>query len=249
MTLREIVRLVPTPLSRALGAGALCALVLGSVNGRAAELAPFAASYEVVFRGINAGTSSLELSREKNGQWRYASRNTARGLFRLALPGEISQVSLFTLSDAGVRPLRYSADDGTDSTDRDIDLSFDWAAARVSGTAEKARVDLPIPYGLQDGMSVQIALIHALSQGGSPRGFQLIDKDEIKDYVYSSENPVRLRTAVGELDTVVWSSQRANSNRLTRVWYAPSLGYLPVQAERRRGDKVEWSMRIKTYRR
>ncbi|MFM8516437.1 MAG: hypothetical protein ACKODA_00935, partial [Nevskiaceae bacterium] len=52
-----------------------------------------------------------------------------------------------------------------------------------------------------------------------------------------------------ELDTVVWSSHRPSSDRVTRVWYAPSLGFLPVQAERKRGDRLEWSMRLKTYRR
>jgi len=48
---------------------------------------------------------------------------------------------------------------------------------------------------------------------------------------------------------MVWTSRRPSSNRITRVWYAPSLGYLPVQAERHKGDTVEWSMRLKTWRR
>jgi hypothetical protein len=33
------------------------------------------------------------------------------------------------------------------------------------------------------------------------------------------------------------------------VWYAPSLGHAPVQAERRRGSKLEWTMRLKTLKR
>jgi hypothetical protein len=232
---------------------AAAALLLLSATIRAdaagAELAPFAATYEVVFRGLNAGTSSLDLTREANGQWRYVSRNNARGLFRLALPGEVRQTSLFTLDDSGVRPLRYVADDGTSSTSRDIQLDFDWAAGKVRGLAEQIRVDLPLQPGLQDGMSVQIALMLALARGETPRGYSIIDKDVIKDYVYVGETPVRLRTAAGELDTVVWASHRPGSNRVTRVWYAPALGYLPVQAERRRGDKLEWSMRLQRWQR
>jgi Protein of unknown function (DUF3108) len=213
------------------------------------ELAPFSVNFEVNFRGMNAGTASLELTRDNGSAWRYVSRNNARGIFRLAFPSEIRQTSVFTLLDSEVRPLRYSADDGTEAKDRDIQLRFDWNAGRVRGVAEKAQVDLPIEVGLQDGMSVQIALMRALVRGETPTGFKLIDKDEIKEYVYSAEKPVRLKTAMGELDTVVWSSHRPNSNRLTRVWYAPSLGYLPVQAERRKGEKLEWSMRLKSYRR
>jgi hypothetical protein len=156
---------------------------------------------------------------------------------------------VLTIDESGVRPLRYAADDGTDSTTRDIRLEFDWPAGRVRGTAEENPVDLPIAAGLQDGMSVQLALMRALSRGESPSGYSLIDKDEIKEYRYDFEGQTRLQTAAGELDVVIWASHRPNSNRITRVWYAPTLGYLPVQAERRKGETVEWSMRLKNWRR
>lgn len=229
----------------------VASLVLGTVRTAAAPppLEPFQASFEVVFRGMNAGTSSLELTRDNGTRWRYVSRNEARGLFKLALPGEIRQISVFVLEDGRPRPRRYVADDGTKSTDKDISLEFDWPNGRVRGTAEGKAVDLPLQAGLQDGMSVQIALLRALAAGERPSGFRLIDKDEVKEYVYVDEGRAPLRTVAGELDTVVWSSHRPNSDRVTRVWYAPSLGFLPVQAERKRGDRLEWSMRLKTYRR
>jgi hypothetical protein len=215
----------------------------------AAQPAPFLVTYEVVFRGINAGTSTLELTRENGDRWRYVSRNKARGLFRLALPGEVRQTSLLTIDSEGVRPLRYVADDGTDSTDKDVRLDFDWSAGLIRGSAEKRPVELPLQRGLQDAMSVQIALMQALMRGESPRGYTLVDEDRIKEYIYAAEGKAQLRTVAGELDTVIWASHRPNSDRVTRVWYAPSLGYLPVQAERRRGEKVEWSMRLESWRR
>ena len=64
-------------------------LMLTSVDLRAtdsASLAPFSVSYEVIFRGLNAGTASLTLQRDNGDRWRYESRNEARGLFRLAFP-------------------------------------------------------------------------------------------------------------------------------------------------------------------
>ena len=51
------------------------------------------------------------------------------------------------------------------------------------------------------------------------------------------------------LDTVVVASQRAGNNRLLRMWFAPSLGYVPVQAERSRDGKLEFAMRIKSVSR
>jgi len=54
---------------------------------------------------------------------------------------------------------------------------------------------------------------------------------------------------MGELETVVVASQRAGNNRILRMWFAPSLGFVPVRAERTRDGKLEFSMRIKTLTR
>ena len=187
---------------------ALCGLLAASLSASAAHaqdtqrsLQPFSASFEVVYRGMNAGTTTLELSSEGGDRWRYVSRANARGVFRLALSGEIRQTSQFTLGAAGPRPIRYVADDGTEDVKRDIRLDFDWKAGRVRGTAEAQPVDLAVRDGLQDGMSVQIALIHALAADERPRRFFLIDKDVIKEYVYGQEGIARIKTAAGELDT------------------------------------------------
>jgi hypothetical protein len=48
---------------------------------------------------------------------------------------------------------------------------------------------------------------------------------------------------------VIVSSQRAGNNRVLRMWFAPSLGFLPVQAERTRDGKLEFAMRIKALKR
>lgn len=229
--------------------GALLATAGAAADQSPDPLKPFSAAFEVVYRGMNAGTTTLELTQEGGDRWRYISRTNARGVFRLALAGEIRQTSQFTLGASGPRPLRYVADDGTEDIQRDIRLDFDWKAGRVRGTAEAQPVDVPLREGLQDGMSVQVALIRALTAGERPRRFFLIDKDDIKEYLYEQEGSSRIKTPAGELDTVIWSSRRPGSDRVTRVWYAPSLGFTPVQAERRRGGKVEWSMRLKSLQR
>jgi hypothetical protein len=242
-----------TTLSPSLGLGLAAMLVAACTASGACAAAtaaepprpgPFSARYEVVWKGVNVGTASLELTVDATGRYTYVSRNNARGLARMAFPGEITQVSQFTFEAGTVRPATYRADDGTDKEERDVSLSFDWTARRVRGTAEKRPVDVELRPGAQDGMSVQIALINELLQGRSPAGFWLIDKDELKQYDYVAEGTARIKTTLGELDTVIYSSRRPGSNRLTRVWYAPTLGYMPVQAERVRADRIEWSMRV-----
>lgn len=214
-----------------------------------ATLQPFKAAYMLEWKGMDAATASLELTRQANGQWSYVSRNNARGIFRAVFPGELTQVSRLQLEAGGVRPLSYRGDDGSSDKAKDIALDFDWARHRVTGTAERRPVDLELQPGVQDVMSVQVALIVDLLAGRQPTGYTLVDKDKVKDYVYAGEGKARITTTLGALETVAWASHRPNSDRVTRVWYAPSLGYLPVKAERRRGNKLEWSMRLVSVQR
>jgi hypothetical protein len=88
-----------------------------------------------------------------------------------------------------------------------------------------------------------------LRNGTLPAIFHIVDKDELKDFIYTREGTARIRTALGELDTVIVSSQSKGSDRILRMWFAPSLGFIPVQAERTRDGKLEFAMRIKTLKR
>lgn len=207
---------------------------------------PYTASYAVVWRGFNAGTTELGLARESDGAYVYASRANARGLFRAVFNEEITQTSWLQLTAQGVRPLRYRADDGTSDTKRDISLDFDWSAGRARGTAEDKPVDVAIDPGVQDAMSIQLALLIDLLRGQKPQTYRLIDKDKIKEYVYTYQGEERLKTALGEVDTVIYTSQRTGSKRLTRTWYAPSLGYVAVRGEQVKDGKREWVMDIRT---
>jgi hypothetical protein len=85
--------------------------------------------------------------------------------------------------------------------------------------------------GVQDSLSVQIALMCALAAGESPKSFQLIDKNDVNEYLYTPTGNETLDTPAGKLDTIIYASQRKGGKRVTRLWIAPSLGYLPVRAE------------------
>lgn len=221
------------------------ALLAAAIGHAAPALQPFVATYNVEWRGMSAGTSTLELVQQEGNTYTYRSRNAARGIFRIALPGTITQTSTFDLVDGRIVPRRYSADDGTKSTERDVELEFDWTAGRITGVSERKPVDLPLEPGTLDALSVQIALMSALESGSVPPSFRLVDDGEIKEYVYTREGTETLMTPLGTHETVIYSSQRSGSSRITRFWIDPQLGYLPVRAEQRRRGKVEFTMTIR----
>ncbi len=230
-------------------AGATAAETPGSSVAAASCPQPFKITFDVEWHGLGAGTSTLQLTRDSATDYTYRSSNVARGLFRLAIPDTITQTSHFSVVDGKVLPLTYVGDDGSSDTERDVSLNFDWATNRVTGIAENKPVNLPITPGVQDSLSVQAALMCALAAGHSPKSFQLIDTDEVKEYQYTPEGSATLETPAGKLDTLIYTSQRKGANRLTRLWIAPSLGYLPVRAEQLRKGKRELQLKLQSVER
>lgn len=208
-------------------------------------LTPFKAHFTADWKSINVGTSDIELKQDVDaGRFIYTWSLIGRGIFRLAYK-DVIQKSWLSVSGSDVRPEKYHAEQG-DST---VNLDFDWESGRARGSNENKPVDIKLAAGTQDVMSIQIQVMLGLKNGNLPTTFKILDKDEIKDFLYTQEKPARIRTALGELDTVVVASQRKGNNRILRMWFAPSLGYVPVQAERSRDGKLEFAMRIKTLSR
>jgi hypothetical protein len=210
-----------------------------------AAVAPFSARYQADWNGFNVGTSDLDLKPDSEpGHYVYTWTVTARGIFRL-YRDEVTQKSWLSVIADHVRPDKYRAEDGKSK----VDLDFDWNTRRARGTSEEKPVDLTLKDGTQDVMSIQVEVMLDLRKGDLPKTFQIIDKDELKDFTYTQEGTARIKTALGQIDTVIVASQRKGNNRILRMWFAPSLGFVPVQAERTRDGKLELAMRIKSLQR
>jgi hypothetical protein len=199
------------------------------------DLKPFRASYLAEWKGMTAASSTVELKNISTNVYTYSSVNTARGIFRMAFPDALSQKSTFKIVDGRVEPMLF---DGSDEKERPINLTFDWQKKRVTGVAKERQVDLELPEGAQDAMSLQIASLRNLASGDLKGTVWMIDATKLKEYELHLEGNARIDTALGELDTVIYTSKRHNSESFTRTWVAPALGYLPVKAERIDGKKV-----------
>jgi hypothetical protein len=208
-----------------------------------AGIAPFIAHYQADWKGISVGTSDIQLTRGvEPGQYMYKWTITARGIFRIAYHDDLVQTSWLSIMGDHVRPDKYYGKEGSAT----VELGFDWQNMRATGLSETKPVDLKLTEGTQDVMSIQVEVMLDLMRGNLPKTFQIIDKDQLKEFNYTQEGSAKIRTEIGEIDTVIVTSQRAGNNRILRMWFAPSLGFVPVQAERSRDGKVEIAMRIKS---
>jgi hypothetical protein len=232
---------------RALAAALLLACAISAHAGADAPsdngIAPFVAHYQADWKGISVGTSDIQLTQgPEPGHYLYTWTITARGIFRVAYHDGLVQKSWLTTVGDHVRPEKYSGKEGGAT----VELNFDWQNKRATGVSETKPVDIALHDGTQDVMSIQVEVMLDLKNGNLPKTFHIIDKDQLKEFNYTQEGSAKIRTAIGELDTVIVTSQRVGNNRILRMWFAPSLGFVPVQAERSRDGKVEIAMRIKS---
>lgn len=213
-------------------------------------LQPYKARYQVHYRGLNGGEIESSLSRAAvEGQWLYQTRAYPSLLGRVAVSTQARERAVMQVSPEGVRPMSFDFDDGSSSSTKDVRLQFDWAAGRVRGEAEGVPFEFPVQPGTQDTASVQTAMIVELLAGRTPLGFQIVTGKRLRDYRYWPEGRATIMTPFGQFDTVVWANQRDGSSRVTKVWHAPALGYVPVQAVQYRKGQAEVQMKLLSLQR
>jgi hypothetical protein len=228
---------------------ALCAVyghVPAAVADASEDLKPFQASYSWTWHGATVAVSTLKLEHIDSDNWVYSSSSEPRGLGHLYPMRPVLRSSL-RITDQVVQPLSFKADGSGDS--HNADVIFDWSAGRATGVYEGTAIDMPIKPGIQDDLSVQIAMMLELLHGRTPDQLSMISKNSAREYRYRREGTESLATPLGQVDTVIYSSQHPGSPRVTRFWCAPTMGYLPMRVEQKRLDKVEWSMEIRSVKR
>jgi hypothetical protein len=235
------------PAAAAGAALCLCGSVgLASPAQSDTALRPFQASYSWSWHGATVAVSTLRLQHTTDDDWTYTSNSSPRGLGYL-YPMRPSLRSTLRITDQSVQPLTFKAT-GSGAA-HDADVTFDWGSGRATGTYEGSAVDLMLPPGVQDDLSVQIALMVELLHGRSPEHLAMLDRNSIRDYRYQREGSETLATPLGQIDTIIYSSQHPGSPRITRFWCAPTRGYIPMRVQQKRLDSVEWTMEILSLQR
>lgn len=230
-------------------AAAATFMALAATPAFTAELRPFTAEFSVKYSSLSVGSSRLELRRDaRPGRWVLESRAEASGLARLLASGTLVQTSWLDIGAGGVTPIRFRFDDGMQRASEDVELEFDWSAGEVRGTAKGKPVEVATVPGLQDPVSIQLATMHRLQNGAQPGQLAMIEGSKVKTYDYAFLRNDRVKTGAGTFDTLVYTSSRPGSERVTHMWLAPELGYLAVQVEQYRKDKRLFAMYLEKYR-
>lgn len=228
----------------------LCLVALATATptparSAAPELRPYTVRYQVSYLNVSGGILQGSLHREGNGpRWVYETKVEPSLLGRMLVAEDAVGRATMTIGPDGVRPLSFRLEDGKSATKNDVRYDYDWTAMRVRGKAKSKPIDVPLLPGTQDAGSIQPAILLALMSGRAPAEVPVMSGTRLKTYRYASEGKATLDTALGRMETVIWSSTREGSDRMTRSWHAPALGFVPVQVVNYRDGKPQSMLRV-----
>jgi hypothetical protein len=66
----------------------------------------------------------------------------------------------------------------------------------------------------------------------------------VREYEFTRDGEATIKTAIGDVHTVVFKAQKKYSPRITRFWCAPDRGYIPMKVQQTKGDDVQWTLEI-----
>ena len=222
---------------------ALFALAAASAPA-AGELTPHRAQYKVRI-SVVSGQLDTELRATPTG---YVATHVIKpvGMSRLLTNGEMNVSSEFDASDSGIRPSRYHAID-TIRDEPEARIEFNWDTREASGTVGSDPVHFELDGISHDGVSIQYALMYDLMNGGPHSRYTLFDIEKMRVAIVQNVGSKTVKTGAGRFDVVGIQHQREGSSRVTTLWCAPSLGYLPVVIEQHRKGKLNFRATLENY--
>jgi hypothetical protein len=193
--------------------------------------------------GILRGDITLDLeTTDEPGLYHYEIVTRARGLARLVRSGTGRESSRFRYSIDGFQPVHYVREDGTDDSDNDSDIRFDWSEKIAHSVYEGEAKDIPIHTGMLDRLAADIIVINELRAGRNPTGYDIVDRNSVRRYEFTELGEEQMEVPAGTFDTVKYRRQRPGSSRSTLIWYAKDHNFLPIRIEQQKRGKTAITM-------
>jgi hypothetical protein len=196
----------------------------------------FAASFVLSARGLDIGRIRWQLAPVGPDRYVYQSHSETVGMAKLLRDERIDERSEWRFADGDVRPLHYTYLRTGGKREREVEVHFDWEKRRVHNTLNGESWSMPIETGTLDKLVYLLALMQDLARGVRETRYAVADGGKVKTYILRVIGHEQLETVLGNLDTVVVERRRMKDDRVTLVWCAPALSYLPVRVEHREED-------------
>lgn len=219
--------------------------------GSASPLAPFTADYVTLRNGKEAGHTTLTLRANDDGSWslKGETRGTA-GLARLAGLGVVDD-SRLRWRDGHPETLSWDYRQSGGLRQRTRHADFDWANGTVTMRHGEQTRTYPTVPGLIDRQTVTIALMADLARGAEHFDCKVATKARVDELRYRRGEPATVTVPAGRFEAVAVERVPDPTDRRAKVsrnWFAPALGWLPVKMEQHEEDGDSITLELTAWR-
>lgn len=203
----------------------------------AETIVPHSARYKIKISVASGVMETSVRESERPGEFDVTSVIKPTGFARLLARGAITENSRFSVTDAGVMPMVYSSSDTLSRDETEMQFVFDRDINAVTGTVNETDYEYALDDEVHDRVSIQYQLMHNLLTDAPDANYALMDGDELKQLQITKVETKRIKVPFGRFDAIGIRHQAVNSKRITTLWCAEELGYLPVMIEQHRKGK------------
>lgn len=202
---------------------------------------PFRAEYTLYVRGIPIGKGIQTLSVLQDGKFMFETIGKTSGLVSIFQDIQIEERSVFKRQDGQVYPLEYAYRQ-TGRKARFSTLLFDWENNKAVNTFKGETKEIILQKGTLDRVVYQVVLMQELKQGKRELQYKVAHKGRIKIYTPNLLGIERVKTGLGEYETLKYERISTDGERRTTLWCAPPLHYLPIRVEHVEEDGEVFSL-------
>lgn len=218
---------------------ALLILMLVSLNGSTAPQKNnlpisdnFSVEYVLESGLFTIGKTRRTLNILENGLYAFESYTWPAGMLSVFYKGDLTERSVWKYMDKKAIPIEYTYKDTNKKKKRDVVLTFNWDNMVVTNNINGEPWDLDIEPGTQDKLLYQVSIMMDLTNNNQRKKLEYVVADgskKIRYYNAEVQEKVTIKTPAGNFETV--RVHHDDGKRVTTLWCAPSLDYLPVRIE------------------
>jgi hypothetical protein len=208
-------------------------------------LTPHKATYKVEI-SVLGGQLDTELRQTATG---YSATHIIEptGMSRMFARGRIVETSHFDSVSDGVRPREYVSRDTLSREKKNATIRFDWDNGEARGTVNGGEIVSVIDGLAHDRVSIQYEVMHDLVSGDASVKYTMFEIDRLRPVNVQIIGEKIVKVPAGKFQVIGVQHQAEGSKRVTTLWCAEQLGYLPVVIEQHRNGKLQVRAKLEIY--
>ncbi|MFW2372865.1 MAG: DUF3108 domain-containing protein [Gammaproteobacteria bacterium] len=217
----------------------------------------FLAEYRLEKYNTTVAEMSLQLTTHGQ-QYIYKSVTHPYGIASLFSSDEAHETStLFQDHDRHKPYLQGYEFSRKKNNKRNLRVDLDWSEqdmAMIKGNYGDTKIKLLHQGILWDRLSVQLALMDDIRRSidiptGHVFNYNVIDRDRISNYRFSYEGKQHIRLNKHQYNVAKLKRDHGSSDRVTILWLAEELDFVPVKVEQFKKGKLHLSMELSKFTR